>query len=87
MSKENNSVEELNEEVQEEQIQQDIIYFVSYYSSQGMGNTEVTMLGEIVNAGQIAEIEQLIEKDFGLDNVKVINFFPIRLQNQDTEGE
>ena len=87
MSKENNSVEELNEEVQEEQVQPDIIYFVSYYSSQGIGNTEVTMLGEIVNAGQIAEIEQLIEKDFGLDNVSVINFFPIRLQDRDAEGE
>jgi len=87
MGDERQSVNELNnnEEVEEEQTEQDIIYFVSYYSSQGMGNTEVTMLREIISLGQVVEVEELIEQDFSLTNVNVINFFPIRLQDSESE--
>lgn len=58
---------------------EDTVYFVSYYSSKGMGNTEALITGEIVSLEQVEEIEKLIEEQEDLTGVKVINFIPLRL--------
>lgn len=69
--------------------EQDVIYFVSYYTprGRGMGNTEAVISGEIVSLDQVMEIEKMIEQEHSLTDVTIINFFPLRMENPDSEGE
>lgn len=67
----------------------DVVYFVSYYSSMGMGNIDVTISGFISGIEVVGEVEKLIEEQEGLRDVKIINFIPLReeLPQEQVQGE
>lgn len=56
----------------------DYVYFVSYYHSRGFGSAEVTLSGVIESIEQIGDIQSLIEQEYELKGVQVINFQPLR---------
>ena len=77
---------EIHDENFDELENKDYVYFVSYYHSRGFGNTEVVMDGEIISMEQIASIQEYIAKEFGLKDVKVKNWLPLRVQDSEAEG-
>ncbi|MFD1708398.1 MULTISPECIES: hypothetical protein [Siminovitchia] len=82
MSNQTNSIDKTIQEdiIQEDMQGNDIVYFVSYYHSRGMGNAEVIMSDYIINVNQVGSLQKLIEEEYKVNNVTIINFFPLRLE-------
>lgn len=70
---------EKHEDVKKDGESYDIVYFVCYVDSSGTyGNVEVNVAEEITHVQTVQEICRMIEENYSIKNVDLVNFFPLR---------